>query len=138
MRLEFNTVFTMLGTVVLFLFGGWTIALTVLMFAMIADFITGLLAAWKGKSKKTKKGHLSSSVCFWGLLKKMLILAAIAFSYKMDSLVHSNGLLYNMVILFYVSNESISFLENLVLLEVKIPAKLKAVIEELGENNDDL
>ena len=110
--------------------------LNVLLFAMCCDYLTGIIVAAKGKSNKTKGGHLSSKAGFWGLAKKCLILLILAMAYSIDLLVNANGLLYNAVVLFYISNECISCLENLVKLDIKIPNKLKTVIEELGEDDD--
>ena len=66
MKFELNFIVSIVGTVVLFLFGGWTLLLNVLLFAMLFDYGTGVLAAIKGKSGKTKGGHLSSKAGFWG------------------------------------------------------------------------
>ena len=137
MRVEINTIFTVLGMVVVFLFGGWSMLLNVLLFVMIVDYITGVLVAASGRSKKTKKGGLSSKVGFKGLLKKCLILLILTVAYRIDLVVNANHLIYDAVVLFYISNESISILENAALLDVPIPEKLRNVIEELKENEDE-
>lgn len=137
MRLEINALVTILGTVVLFLFGGWSMLLNVLLFVMIVDYLSGLAVACSGKSKKSKRGGLSSKVGFKGLLKKCFILVILTVAYRIDLVVNANHLLYDAVVLFYISNESISILENAALLDVPIPAKLREVIDDLREEKED-
>ena len=111
--------------------------LNVLIFVMAADYVTGLLVGLAGKSKKTKKGGLSSKVGFKGLLKKCLILLILTVAYRIDIVVNANQLLYYAVMLFYISNEAISILENAALLDVPIPDKLINAIEALKEDEDE-
>ena len=137
MKFELNLVVSVLGTIFVFLFGGWSMLLNVLIFVMAADYVTGLLVGLAGKSKKTKKGGLSSKVGFKGLLKKCLILLILTVAYRIDIVVNANQLLYYAVMLFYISNEAISILENAALLDVPIPDKLINAIEALKEDEDE-
>ena len=111
--------------------------LNVLLFVMICDYLSGLAVACSGKSKKSKKGGLSSKVGFKGLLKKCFILVILTVAYRIDLVVNANHLLYDAVVLFYISNESISILENAAILEVPIPEKLRNVIDDLREEKDN-
>ena len=43
----------------------------------------------------------------------------------------------NITLLFYISNEGISVLENTSKLGIKYPKKIKDVLEQLMENEDD-
>ena len=138
MRVEVSLLVSVLGTIFCFLFGGWTMLLNVLLFVMAADYVTGLLVGFCGKSKKTKKGGLSSKVSWKGLLKKMVILLIVSVAYRIDLVVNANQLLFDAVILFYISNEAISIIENAALLELPVPDKLISVLEALKEDNDDL
>ena len=137
MKYEVNLFISIIGTIFTFLFGGWSMLLNVLVFVMAVDYLTGVLVGLSGKSKKTKKGGLSSKVGFKGLLKKVLILLIVTVAYRIDFVVNANQLLYYAVMLFYISNESISILENAALLDVPIPDKLINAIEALKEDKDE-
>lgn len=132
MRTEINFASVIIG-IIGYAFGGWTLALQTLVFVMAVDYATGLTVAFKKRSNKTKSGGLSSGAGAIGLLKKVATLALCAVAYRIDILVHSEGLLYNAVICFYISNEAISILENLGKLKVKIPKKLRVVLDALQE-----
>lgn len=137
MKYEVNLFISIIGTIFTFLFGGWSMLLNVLVFVMAVDYLTGVLVGLSGRSKKTKKGGLSSKVGFKGLLKKVLILLIVTVAYRIDFVVNANQLLYYAVIIFYISNESISILENAALLDVPIPDKLINAIEALKEDEDE-
>lgn len=132
MKTQINFASVIIG-IIGYAFGGWTLALQTLVFVMVVDYVTGLWVAFKKRSNKTKSGGLSSSVGAMGLLKKVAILTLCAVAYRIDILVHSEGLVYNAVVCFYISNEAISILENLGKLKVKIPKKLRVVLDALQE-----
>lgn len=132
MRTEINFASVIIG-IIGYAFGGWTLALQTLVFVIAVDYATGLTVAFKKRSNKTKSGGLSSGAGAIGLLKKVATLALCAVAYRIDILVHSEGLLYNAVVCFYISNEAISILENFGKLKVKIPKKLRVVLDALQE-----
>ena len=47
------------------------------------------------------------------------------------------GALRSMAVLFYISNEGISILENLGKLGIPYPQKLKDILEQLEDKDDD-
>ena len=49
-----------LGALIAGLLGGWDATMQVLCLVMALDFVTGLMVAFHGKSKKTETGGLSS------------------------------------------------------------------------------
>lgn len=132
MKTEINFASVIIG-IIGYAFGGWTVALQTLVFVMAFDYATGLAVAFKKRSNKTKSGGLSSGAGALGLLKKVAILGLCAAAYRIDIFMHGEGLLYNMVVCFYISNEAISILENLGKLKVKIPKKLRVVLDALQE-----
>lgn len=136
MKLEFNFASVIVG-IVGYAFGGWTLALQTLVFVMCFDYITGLFAAKKKKSNKSKSGGLSSKAGFKGILKKLFILGCCSVAYRMDILLNASGLLYNAVVCFYIGNDVISVLENLVAAEIKIPKKLQSIAEAMKEEADE-
>lgn len=135
MRAEINLATIILGLIG-WLFGGWTLILQTLVFLMAVDYITGVIAAIFKKSNKTKSGKLSSKAGFKGLAKKFMVLVVCAIAYRIDILLKAENLLYNTVLLFYVSNEGISILENIINMGVKVPDKLKNVIESIKEDKE--
>ena len=75
----------------------------------------------------------------------MLIFALVGIGHIIDTQVIGTGsVLRTAVIFFYISNEGVSLIENAGHLGLPIPAKLKAVLEQLhdcaekeDEHNDD-
>ena len=64
------TIAGLAGGFIAAIFGGWDSALVTLLIFMGADFLTGLVTAAMGKSKKSASGRLSSSAGWIGLMKK--------------------------------------------------------------------
>ncbi|MDR0946187.1 MAG: phage holin family protein [Ruminococcus sp.] len=108
-----------------FLFGGMSGILITLIVLIILDYITGLLC---GIATKT----LSSAEGAKGIIKKILTLVIVSFAHILDvNIVGSGDLLMTMTMLFYISNESISLIENCGILGLPIPQRLKSVLLQL-------
>ena len=106
-----------------------------LLYALIAfvvvDYITGIMCAVVDKK-------LSSSVGFNGIFKKVLIFTLVGIANILDvNVIGSGSVLRTAIIFFYISNEGVSLLENAGHLGLPIPAKLKAVLEQLHDRNTD-
>ena len=108
--------FTILATTLTTIFGGWDMALSVLVILIVADYITGVGKAFCNKV-------LSSDVGSKGIIKKVMILVVVALAAQLDRLI-STELIRTAVIYFYVANEGISILENLTALGVPFPKQL--------------
>ena len=94
---------------------------------VVIDYITGVMCAVVDKK-------LSSSVGFRGIFKKILIFALVGVGHIIDTMVIGTGsVLRTAIIFFYLSNEGISLIENAGHLGLPIPAKLKAVLEQLHD-----
>lgn len=123
------------------------IPVTVLMAAMIIDYVTGMAAAWHTKKLSSKKG-LS------GIIKKISYLALVCVGMGVDWLIYSGiksvgvdmgytfffGVL---VAVWLIINELISILENLESIGVPMPTflikivkRLKITAETVGESED--
>ena len=105
-----------------------------LLYALIAfvvvDYITGIMCAVVDKK-------LSSSVGFKGIFKKVLIFILVGVGNIIDvQVLGQAGVLRTAVIFFYLSNEGVSLLENAGHLGLPIPAKLKAVLEQLHDRSE--
>ena len=107
--------------------GGCDGLLIALLAFVVIDYITGVMCAVVDKK-------LSSAVGFKGIFKKILIFALVGVGHILDTMVIGTGsVLRTAVIFFYLSNEGISLIENAGHLGLPIPAKLKAVLEQLHD-----
>jgi len=102
-----------------------------LLYALIAfvviDYITGVMCAVIDKK-------LSSAVGFKGIFKKVLIFALVGVANILDvNVIGTGSVLRTAIIFFYISNEGVSLIENAGHLGLRIPAKLKAVLEQLHD-----
>ena len=101
------------------------------LYALIAfvaiDYVTGVMCAIVDKK-------LSSAVGFRGIFKKVLIFTLVGIANILDvNVIGSGSVLRTAIIFFYISNEGVSLLENAGHLGLPIPAKLKAVLEQLHD-----
>jgi toxin secretion/phage lysis holin len=77
---------------------------------------------------------ISSNVGFKGIAKKAMIFVLIALENIIDQYVIKSGsVLRTMMIMFYLSNEGISIIENAGSMGVPFPQKLKDAIQQLQE-----
>jgi toxin secretion/phage lysis holin len=120
------------------LYGGWDNVMTTLVYAMVMDYITGIIVALMGRSHKTKHGYLDSRVGFRGLLKKVLIMAAVGVGVMVDQAVGSDTATFRTAVaLFFFANEALSIIENLGRAGVRPPHKLQKFLEQLKEEGDN-
>ena len=98
---------------------------------MVVDYLTGVLVA-------VISHRLSSQVGFHGIARKVVIFFLVAVGYVIDSLVIQNGnVIRTAVIFFYLSNEGISILENVALMGLPVPQKLRDVLEQLKDHREE-
>ena len=98
---------------------------------VVIDYITGVMCA-------IVDHKLSSEVGFKGIFKKVLIFILVGVGNIIDvQLLGQAGVLRTAVIFFYLSNEGVSLLENAGHLGLPIPAKLKAVLEQLHDRSEE-
>ena len=111
--------------------GGMDGLMIALLIFMVLDYITGLMCAIADKK-------LSSAVGFRGICKKVLILMLVGVAHIVDLHVVGTGdALRSAVVCFYLSNESVSMLENAAHLGLPIPEKLKSVLAQLHGREDE-
>ena len=111
--------------------GGMDGLMIALIVFMALDYITGLMCAIADKK-------LSSAVGFRGICKKVLILMLVGVAHIVDLHVVGTGdALRSAVVCFYLSNESVSMLENAAHLGLPIPEKLKSVLAQLHGREDE-
>ena len=123
-------IFTAVGGWLGYFLGGCDGLLYALIAFVVIDYITGVMCAVVDKK-------LSSAVGFKGIFKKILIFALVGVGHILDTMVIGTGsVLRTAVIFFYLSNEGISLIENAGHLGLPIPAKLKAVLEQLHDRSE--
>lgn len=126
----FNSCVAVIATFFTYLFGGWDVALSILITFMILDYITGVIWAYIQK-------NLNSEVGFKGLVKKCTILIVLIVGSMLDRLLNSGEWVFRtLVAYFYIANEGISLLENISNLGVPIPAKIKDALEQLNNKEE--
>ena len=127
-------VFTAVGGWLGWFLGGCDGLLYALIAFVVIDYITGVMCAVVDK-------NLSSEVGFKGICRKVLIFLLVGVGHIIDTQVIGAGsVLRTAVIFFYISNEGVSLVENAAHLGLPVPAKLKAVLEQLhdrAEKEDD-
>lgn len=111
--------------------GGMDGLLTALIVFMAIDYVTGLMCAVADKK-------LSSSIGFKGICKKVLIILLVGVAHIVDlHVVGTGNALRGAVVCFYLSNEGVSLLENAAHLGLPIPEKLKTVLQQLHNRDDN-
>ncbi len=124
-------IFSAIGGALGFFLGGWDGFLYALVIFVSADFLTGLMA-----SAVEKK--ISSEVGYIGIIKKVFIFILVGIGSVIDKYIIGNGsILRNIIIFFYISEEGISIIENAGRAGLKIPQKLKDVLEQLKSKGGD-
>ena len=127
MEKVFNSIVAVIATYFTYLFGGWDIALIVLVAFMVLDYATGMMWAYIQKT-------LNSQIGFRGLIKKCMILVVLIIAVLLDRMINSGTAVFRtLVCYFYIANEGISLLENVSHLGLPIPDKLKNALQQLNE-----
>ena len=120
-----KVIFSAIMTALSYLFGGFDGLLIALLFCIVADYITGVLAALYEK-------RLNSQVGFKGIIKKVVILIIVALSVEISAITGADSI-RDLVICFYIANEGISILENAGRMDVPFLSKLKDLLEQLKD-----
>jgi len=111
--------------------GGWDKGMTILIILMIGDYVTGLLGAIKTRT-------LNSDVMYWGGIRKIVVLFVIALATAFDGWMNPDTLVYRTIaIYFYIGREGLSIIENLGVLNVPLPQKLKNVLHQLNDKGEE-
>ena len=116
------------GTLAL-MFGAWDIILWALIIIMALDYITGIIKAVYNK-------QVSSGIGFKGILKKITILVIVVLANIIQVLTGGNVAIREIVIMFYIVNESISILENVAAVSTKMPEQLKNILLQLRNKSE--
>ena len=100
-----------------------------LLFAvMLLDYVSGVSAAIVNKSVSSKKAHI-------GVIKKVSIVALVAFSHQVDIYLDTYVVCTG-VIAFFIANEFMSVIENYRNIGLPIPDKLVKVMDVFAKTSD--
>lgn len=113
----------------------------ILIAVMSMDFLTGLICAALGKSKKTENGYIASHAAFEGLMKKVLIIFVVLLAAALDFAVSkSAGIEFSAVMgatcLWFIASEGFSILENVASLGVPVPKILLSLLEIMRQKGE--
>ncbi len=112
-----------------YLLGDLNGLLFALMICMVLDLISGFIVAFFKKKMSFQTG-------FKGIAKKIFMLFIVIMAHIVDTAVIGGGeTTRNIVICFYLANESISLLENSATLGVKYPEKLMTILNQLSSED---
>lgn len=119
-----------------YFFGAWNAALEALVWAMIIDYLTGVLAAYINPQLM-----LDSRTGFRGICKKILTLLLVSLAHFVDSAT-GQQIVCTAVTWFFLGNEGLSILENAAKAGVPIPDRLRQTLQQLStektERKDDV
>lgn len=138
MRDLYFTVTAIAGSALSYFFGGVDTMFIVLCVFLGIDYISGVIVALVfKKSTKTESGKLNSRVSFVGLLKKFFVLCLVGVANLLDLALETNFIRGGVIVAF-ISNETISIIENAGLMGIPIPIVLRKAIEILNEREENV
>lgn len=115
-----------IGTVFIYLMGGWDKAIICLLIAMLLDYITGIIKAFKNKK-------LNSEIGRHGIAKKVYFLCLVALAVIIDNIMGSTGVIRNAIIYYIIANEGLSIIENSAEFGFIVPDVIKNALEQLKD-----
>lgn len=118
-----------ISTALIYLLGGFDVALNCLLIAIVLDYVSGLIKAYNTKT-------LSSRIGLRGLLKKLGILILVMVAVLVDRVTGNSGAIRTVIIYYFVANEGLSIIENLGAAGIPIPKFLKKALKALKKEND--
>lgn len=104
--------------------------ITLICFAIV-DYVTGVVSA-------AINHRLNSATGFKGIAKKLFMFALVGVANLIDlNALAGTAVLRSAVICFYLANEALSIIENAGEIGLPIPKKLKKLIEQLKESEEN-
>ena len=138
MRNVFYSIMVCIGSIFSYFIGGVDTMFIVLCVFMVIDYISGVIVAVVFKnSTKTESGKLNSRVSFNGLCKKLFVIVLVGVANFLDIALGTNFIRGGVVVAF-ISNETISIIENAGLMGIPIPAALRKAIDIMQERKEEV
>lgn len=116
-------------TTIIYILGGWDVALISMVIVVVIDYITGLSSAFYNKRVSSKQG-------LKGIIKKFCYFLIVALAVVIDNLTGQSGVIRTLVIYFFVANDGISIIENMAEMDVKLPRKLIDALDDLKHKSE--
>ena len=129
-QIAWGAIVSMIGTACSYALG-WNGILEALLFAMVIDYISGLLAAYinPGMRLDSRKG-------FRGIAKKIMILLLVSLAHFVDQAT-GQTFVQIVAIWFFLGNEGLSIVENAANAGLPIPQKLRDTLEQLSKERSN-
>lgn len=121
--------FSFIITSIIYLLGGWDIALQSLIIAIVLDYLTGIGKAYVSKELNSYKG-------LKGIVKKVGMLCLVALSVILDNILGKTGAIRTLIIYYLVANEGLSIIENLGKMDIIVPKFIIDKLEQLKESTE--
>jgi len=123
-QIEWGAIVSMIGTACSYALG-WNGILEALLFAMVIDYISGLLSAYinPGMRLDSRKG-------FRGIAKKVMILLLVSLAHFVDQAT-GQTVVQIVAVWFFLGNEGLSIIENAANAGLPVPQKLRETLEQL-------
>ena len=122
------SILAMVGYLFIYLLGGWDVSLQCLLLAIVIDYISGMIKAYRIRT-------LSSKIGFQGILKKVGMLLIVMLGVLVDRVTGNTGAVRTLVIYYFVANEGLSVIENLGQAGVPIPDSIKKALKALKKES---
>lgn len=127
--ISIKIIFTKIGGWLGWFFGGYDELIFSLVVFVVFDYIASIMCAVVDKK-------MSDAIGFKGIFKKILIFVLVGVAHILDTcIIDVHPVLRIVVILFYISSEGISLLENAENLGLTIPKKLKYILEQFHNHS---
>jgi toxin secretion/phage lysis holin len=131
---SFQFLVAVLAGGVQFLYGDWSVLLSILLTLSCIDYGTGMVAGYI-------EGQLKSRIGLIGIARKVFIFVMVAVAHLIDLLLIESGLetkalIMTMVIVFYAVNEILSITENAGRIGLPVPEQIKNAIVVLKGKDD--
>ena len=128
MKEVLQSIIAVVSTGLVYLLGGFDVALMALVIAIVLDYISGVLKAYVTK-------ELSSKIGLKGIIKKVGVLLVVMLTVIIDNVTGGTGAIRTLVIYYFVANEGLSVIENLGQAGVPIPQSIKKALKALKKEN---
>ena len=116
------------GMIFGYMYGDLNSVFFVLCALVVIDFLSGILAA-------AYNAELDSRKCYEGIVRKIFIMIMVSLGHLVDIAI-SQTICMNIILFFYIANESLSITENAAKIGLPIPKKIIRLLEQLKEKND--
>lgn len=125
-QFEWGGIVATVGTVFSYICG-WDKAVEGLLWLMLLDYISGIMAAYINTNMA-----LDSRKGYKGIVKKFMILVLVSLAHFMD-MATGQVIVQTIVVWFFIGNEGLSIVENAAKAGLPVPNKLKETLEQLKE-----